>query len=96
MSESFNQNDPQSKELAFLSEVSVGLTQNSDPADIIEALSAAFQNLINLENLNIYIYDENSQTLRDYTKSWIVIDEIHEKEYTENLQHFYQLFVLVH
>ncbi len=85
MSESFNQNDPQSKELAFLSEVSVGLTQNSDPADIIEALSAAFQNLINLENLNIYIYDENSQTLRDYTKSWIVIDEIHEKEYTEKL-----------
>lgn len=85
MNDVFSQDELQSKELSFLSEVSVGLTQNSDPTDIIDALSAAFKNLINLENLNIYIYDENSQTLRDYTKSWIVVDEIHEKEYAEKL-----------
>ena len=85
MSESFETESSNSKELNFLSNVSIGLTQHSDPADIIESLSESFRGMINLENLNIYIYDENTQTLRDYAKSWIVIDEIHDKEYTEKL-----------
>ena len=85
MSESFETESSNSKELNFLSNVSIGLTQHSDPADIIEPLSESFRGMINLENLNIYIYDENTQTLRDYAKSWIVIDEIHDKEYTEKL-----------
>ena len=85
MSDAFEQENVNSKELDFLSQVSIGLTQNSEPADIIEAISNAFRSIIKLENLNIYIYDENTQTLRDYTKSWIVIDEIHEKKYTEKL-----------
>lgn len=85
MSEAFENENVNSKELNFLSQVSIGLTQNSDPADIIEALSDSFRSIIKLENLNIYIYDENTQTLRDYTKSWIVIDEIHDKSYTDKL-----------
>ena len=85
MSETFETESSNSKELNFLSNVSIGLTQHSDPADIIESLSESFRGMINLENLNIYIYDENTQTLRDYAKSWIVIDEIHDKEYTEKL-----------
>ena len=84
---SFETESINSKELNFLSNVSIGLTQNSDPADIIESLSESFRQMINLENLNIYIYDDNTQTLRDYAKSWIVIDEIHDKDYTEKLYH---------
>ena len=59
MSESFETESSNSKELNFLSNVSIGLTQHSDPADIIESLSESFRGMINLENLNIYIYDEN-------------------------------------
>ena len=85
MSEAFEQENINSKELDFLSQVCIGLTQNTEPTAIIEALSDSFRSIVKLENLNIYIYDENTQTLRDYTKSWIVIDEIHEKSYTERL-----------
>ncbi len=85
MTEGFDLESGNSRELNFLSQVCIGLTQNSEPADIIEALSNAFRSIIKLENINIYIYDENSQTLRDYTKSWIIIDEIHEKSYVEKL-----------
>ncbi len=85
MSEAFEQENVNSKELNFLSQVSIGLTQNSEPQDIIQSLSNAFRSIIKLEDLNVYIYDENTQTLRDYTKSWIVIDEIHEKSYTDKL-----------
>ena len=53
---SFETESINSKELNFLSNVSIGLTQNSDPADIIESLSESFRQMINLENLNIYIY----------------------------------------
>ncbi len=85
MSEAFNQENVNSKELDFLSQVSIGLTQNSEPEDIMQALADSFRSIVKLEDLNIYIYDENTQKLRDYTKSWIVIDETHDKKYTEKL-----------
>lgn len=85
MSEAFEQQDVNSKELDFLSQVSIGLTQNTDPEEIIGAISNAFKSIIKLENVNIYIYDENTQKLRDYTKSWIIIDEINKKSYTDKL-----------
>ena len=65
--------------------MSIGLPQNSGPGDIIKTLSNSFKEIIKLENLNIYIYDDNTETLRDYAKSWIIIDEIHEKSYTDKL-----------
>ena len=53
MSEAFENDNVNSKELDFLSQVSIGLTQNSEPADIIEALSDSFKTLVKLENINI-------------------------------------------
>ena len=85
MSEAFEQENVNSKELGFLSQVSIGLTQNSTPEDIMASLADSFRSIVKLENLNVYIYDENTQKLRDYTKSWIVIDETHDKAYTEKL-----------
>ena len=85
MSETFEKESLDSKELNFLADVSIGLTQNSDPESIIQALSASFNSIVKLESLNIFIYDENTQKLRDYAKSWIVIDETHDKSYTEKL-----------
>lgn len=85
MTESFGQDNINSKELDFLSQVSIGLTQNSEPEDIMFALSNSFRSIVKLEDLNIFLYDENTQKLRDYTKSWIVIDETHDKKYTDKL-----------
>ncbi len=85
MSEAFDQENVNSKELDFLSRVSIGLTQNTEPEDIMNALAESFRSIVKLEDLNIFIYDENTQKLRDYTKSWMVIDETHDKAYTEKL-----------
>ncbi len=85
MSDAFEQENLNSKELDFLSQVSIGLTQNSAPEDIMSALAEAFRSIVKLEDLNIFLYDENTKKLRDYTKSWIVIDENRDKAYTEKL-----------
>lgn len=73
------------KELEFLSSVSMALTQNFNPSEIVEALKVSFQKLINIETLAVYIYDDNTQKLKDFAKSWVIIDEIYDKEYTEKL-----------
>ena len=85
MSDAFDSQNVNSKELDFLSRVSIGLTQNTEPEDIMNALADSFRSIVKLEDLKIFIYDENTQKLRDYTKSWIVIDETHDKTYTEKL-----------
>ena len=73
MSEAFENDNVNSKELDFLSQVSIGLTQNSEPADIIESLSDSFKTLVKLENINIYIYDENTQIILVAIKELLVM-----------------------
>ena len=72
-------------ELTLLANISKTLTENSDPIDIVNLLTKIFNNLVELKALNIYIYDEHTKALKDYAKSWIVIDELHKNEYTDKL-----------
>ena len=72
-------------ELKLLANISKTLTENSDPIDIVNILTKIFNNLVDLNSLNIYIYDEYTKALKDYAKSWIVIDELHKNAYTSKL-----------
>ncbi len=69
-------------ELNLLASVSKTLTENSDPAEIITLLNRILNKFgrssnkfVELKTVNIFIYDENTKTLRDFSKSWVVIDE---------------------
>lgn len=79
-------------ELTLLSNVSKTLIENSEPVDILTMLGRIFNrfgrasNKFNeVEKLNIYIYDENTKTLRDFSKSWIVIEQENKNTYNDKL-----------
>lgn len=78
-------------ELNLLANVAKTLAENSDPVEIMTLLGRVFnrfgrasQKFVELESVNIYIYDENTKTLRDFSKSWVVIDQ-HQSAYNEKL-----------
>lgn len=78
-------------ELNLLANVSKTLTENSDPLEIVTLLGRIFNRFgrtsnkfVELKTLNIYIYDENMKTLRDFSKSWVVIEQ-NKSAYNEKL-----------
>lgn len=75
----------QDMELNLLTDISRVLTENSNSTDIINKLNSVFNKYIALDNLNIYVYDENTKTLRDFSKSWVVIDEFHKNPQSDKL-----------
>lgn len=72
-------------ELNLLANISKTLTENSNAMDIVNLLNKVFSSYVNLDALNIYIYDENTKSLKDFAKSWVVIDEFHKNSYTDKL-----------
>lgn len=77
--------DNKNIELNLLANISKTLTENSNAIDIVNNLKKVFSKFTNLADANIYIYDENTKTLRDFAKSWIIIDEFHKNAYTDKL-----------
>lgn len=63
--------------------LSIKLNDTCNATGITRVLEEAFS------AVNIYIYDSTSETLRDFSKSWISIDEFRNKEKTKKL---YQIF----
>lgn len=79
-------------ELNLLANVSKTLTENSDPAEIITLLGRIFNKFgrasnkfVELKTFNIYIYDENMKILRDFSKSWVVIEQQNKNTYNDKL-----------
>lgn len=72
-------------ELDLLEGISQVLTDFSDSMDIVQNLYKVFSKFFNLENLEIFVYDENTKTLRDFSKSWVVIEDFHKSMGSDNL-----------
>lgn len=69
-------------ELNLLANVSKILIENSNPTEILTLLERVFNRFgrvsnkfLELEKLNIYIYDENAKALKDFSKSWVVLEQ---------------------
>lgn len=75
----------QTFELELLANISKVLTENSSPIDILSKLNSIFNKFINLDKLDIFVYDENTKTLRDFSRSWIIIDEFHKNADADKL-----------
>lgn len=78
-------------ELNLLANVSKALTENTDPVEIVTFLNRIFNRFgrssnkfVELKTLNIFIYDEGTKSLRDFSKSWVVIDKT-QSSYNEKL-----------
>jgi len=78
-------------ELNLLANVSKTLTENSDSVEIVTLLGRIFNKFgrlstkfVELKTFNIFIYDDNSKTIRDFSKSWVTIEQ-HKSPYNEKL-----------
>ncbi len=79
-------------ELNLLAEVAKTLIENSNPLEILSVLGRIFNRFgrasgkfVELKSLNLYIYDENTKTLRDFSKNWVVIEQQHNNTYNDRL-----------
>lgn len=66
--------------MQILLEVAKILDKTSDAQEIIDELEGFFGDRINSSGFNVYIYDNNSKTLRDFAKSWMVVDDFHQNK----------------
>ena len=62
-------------ELNLLTEISKIFTKINDSENLVTEIEKSLKTYFNDFKLNIYIYDETTHSLRDFSKSWIVIDE---------------------
>lgn len=67
--------DIKKPELNFLWEISSVLTQNYDEQELMNKLKAIFEQFLFVKNFQIFMWDSISATLRDFVKSWIIIDK---------------------
>ena len=62
-------------ELDFLWEVSNSLAKVVDEACFVNELKAIFEKYLNVNNLRVFLWDEQSGSLRDFVKNWLVIEK---------------------
>lgn len=76
-------------ELDFLWEISKTLTKISSEKGsekgLLEELKSVFEKYLNVNNVQIFIYDEPSRALRDFEKPWINIEKNARNEEVLNL-----------
>jgi hypothetical protein len=63
------------KKLLFLAKTADVLTRELDSSDLVKALKDVLNTFIELKDLNIFVFDPNTSTLRDYAHNWNIIDE---------------------
>ncbi len=63
------------KNLHFLASIADILIKELDSSELVKELKDILGTHINLNDLNIYVFDPNTSTLRNYAKDWCVIDE---------------------
>ena len=73
------------KGLGFLWEVSKTLASINDAQNLLLKLKDIFQKYFCTTNIQIFIKDESTSTLRDFVKSWIVIEKNQQQELVQNI-----------
>lgn len=66
-------------ELDLLANISKVLTENFEPTEIVNLLNEVLRKFIGLDRLDIYVYDENTKTLRDFSRRWVVVNDLYKK-----------------
>ena len=68
------------KNLQFLSKTADILIKEFDSSVLVNELNELVNSYIDIKSLNIYVYDPNTSTFRNYAQDWCIIDDIIEPE----------------
>ena len=77
------------KKLYFLAKIADVLIKELDSYDLVKELKENLSEYIELKDLNIYVFDPNTSTLRNYAQNWCVIDEVMKEEVKEPIYKAY-------
>ncbi len=76
--------------LHFLSKIADILTKELDSSELVRELKTVVSEYISIKDLNIYVFDPNSSTLRNYAENWGIIDESLNSEEKESAYNAYE------
>ncbi len=77
-------------QLHFLAKTADILIKELDAYELVNELKDVINTYINLRDLNIYVFDPNTSTLRNYAQNWCVIDEVLQCDIKNNIYHAYE------
>jgi len=78
------------KNLHFLAASADILIKELDSSELVKELNTLLSSYVKLDSLNIYVFDPNTSTLRNYAKDWAIIDEVFEPIKRESVYHAYE------
>lgn len=78
------------EKLHFLNKTADILIKELDAYELVNELKDVINTYINLRDLNIYVFDPNTSTLRNYAQNWCVIDEVLQCDIKNNIYHAYE------
>ncbi len=76
--------------LQFLNKTADILIKELDAYELVTELKTVINTYINLKDLNIYVFDPNTSTLRNYAQNWCVIDEVLQCDLKDTIYHAYE------
>lgn len=76
--------------LCFLSKTADILIKELDAYELVNELKTVVNTYIDLNDLNIYVFDPNTSTLRNYAQNWCVIDEVLQCDIKDSIYHAYE------
>lgn len=76
--------------LHFLAKTADILIKELDAYELVNELKDVINTYITLRDLNIYVFDPNTSTLRNYAQNWCVIDEVLQCDIKDNIYHAYE------
>ena len=79
-----------SKNLHFLVKTADILVKELDSYDLVKELKKVLEIYIELKDLNIYVFDPNTSTLRNYAQNWCIIDEVLQNNLKESIYNAYE------
>ena len=77
------------KKLHFLAKTADILVKELDSFDLVKELKEVLIDFTSIKDLNVYVYDPNTSTLRNYAQNWCVIDEVLKEEVKEPIYKAY-------
>lgn len=78
------------KKLHFLAKTADILTQELDSFDLVKELKSVLQDYIELKDLNIFVFDPNTSTLRNYAQNWCIIDDVMQENVKSEIYKAYE------
>lgn len=78
-------NSKQETSLSFLNEVSSAIASSSDSKILVDKLSELFEKCVDSCGFKIIVKDENTSTLRDFVKTWVVIEKNQQQKLVKNI-----------